>query len=136
VGVPIGRPFANTSVFVLDAHLRLVPPGVPGELYVAGSSLARGYHGQPGLTADRFVANPFGEPGSRMYRTGDLGRWNAEGDLVCLGRVDRQVKIRGFRVELDEIRAALLRQDHVEDAVVVLREHQPGDQRLIAYVTG
>lgn len=134
--ITIGRPIANTEVYLLDSHLEPVPMGIPGELYIGGAGVARGYLHRPELTAEKFIAHPFRdrESGARLYRTGDLARFRTNGELECLGRIDNQVKVRGFRIELEEIESALGQYQGVKQSVVVAREDIPGDKRLVAYV--
>ena len=128
---PIGSPIANTCVYLLDQHRQLVPVGVPGEIYLGGVGVSRGYWNRPDLTRDRFIPDPFdAKPGARLYRTGDRGCWRPDGTLDFLGRVDRQIKIRGFRIEPGEIEDALTNHPLVRESAVIAREDIPGEKRL------
>ncbi|TGV01516.1 non-ribosomal peptide synthetase, partial [Mesorhizobium sp. M00.F.Ca.ET.186.01.1.1] len=132
----IGRPLSNTQAYVLDAKLQPVPLGLPGELYLGGDGLARGYLKRPKMTAERFLPNPFHpDPHARMYSTGDLVRYLPDGQLEYLGRIDHQVKIRGYRIELGELEAVLRSHPQIKEAVVVAKEDMLGEKRLVAYIT-
>ncbi|MBW4564794.1 MAG: amino acid adenylation domain-containing protein [Mojavia pulchra JT2-VF2] len=133
--ISIGRPIANTQIYILDSYLHPVPVGVPGEIYISGEGVARGYLNQPGITSEKFIPHPFShKPGMRLYKTGDLARYLSDGNIEFLGRIDNQVKIRGFRIELGEIEALLNQHSGVQDTVVIAREDVPGNKRLVAYV--
>ncbi|MDE1376928.1 AMP-binding protein, partial [Bacillus licheniformis] len=132
--IPIGRPIANSTAYIVNSRGRLQPMGVIGELCVGGDGLARGYFGRPELTKEKFVPNPF-TPGERMYRTGDLARWLKDGSIEYIGRMDDQVKIRGYRIELGEIEAALRQIDGVKEAAVIVRTGPSGHKELLAYMS-
>ena len=134
--VSIGKPIANTDIYIVDENMQLMPPGVPGELVIGGDGVVRGYFRRPELTAERFVANPYREdPQARCYHTGDLAQFEYDGTLSYVGRMDFQIKIRGYRIELGEIESLLQAHDTIRDAVVILREDSPGDKRLVGYLT-
>src|SRR5437762_3716083 len=133
--IPIGKPIANTTAYILDTGLQPVPAGVSGELFIGGDGLARGYWRREALTAEKFIADPFStEPGARLYKTGDLARWRSDGVIEFLGRTDNQIKLRGYRIEPGEIETALKRYPDVLDSVATTREDIPGDKRLVAYI--
>ncbi len=135
VTVPIGSPIRNAKIYIVDQNLNLVPPGIAGEICIGGAGIARGYLNRPGLTAERFIPDPFsGTEGGRLYRTGDLGRFLDDGTIEFVGRIDFQIKLRGFRIELGEIEAALKQIENIKDAVVLMREDTSGDKRLVAYL--
>jgi len=135
ISVPIGRPIANTLVYILDTQLQPVPIGIPGELHIGGDGLARGYLNRPELTAEKFISNPFStDPHARLYKTGDLASYLPDGNIQFHGRIDNQVKLRGFRIELGEIETALLQHPEIREAVVIDREDHPSDKRLVAYI--
>jgi amino acid adenylation domain-containing protein len=134
-GLPsIGQPIDNVSIHLLDEHRRHVPQGATGEIYIGGAGVARGYRNRPDLTAERFLADPFGDEGDRLYRTGDLGRFLPNGEIAFQGRIDDQIKIRGYRIELNEINAAINAHPSVQASIVIVREDSPDDKRLVAYV--
>src|SRR5207248_11155961 len=133
--VPIGRPIANTQIYILDRFMHPVPIGVPGEMYIGGIGVARGYYNRPELTAEKFIPDPFGkEAGARLFKTGDLARYRPDGAIEFLGRIDYQVKIRGFRIELGEIEIVLGQHPGIKEVVVVAREDIPSEKRLVAYL--
>jgi amino acid adenylation domain-containing protein/thioester reductase-like protein len=131
--IPIGKAVSNVQTYILDAHMQPVPIGIPGELYIGGKGIARGYLNQPDLTAEKFISNPFKE-GGKLYKTGDLVRYRSDSNIEILGRLDHQVKIRGFRIELGEIEAKILEHSRVQNSVVVVREGNSGDKRLVGYI--
>ncbi len=133
--ISIGRPIANTQVYILDEAFNSLTDGETGEIFIGGDGVAKGYLNRPDLTAERFISNPFSDkPGEKIYRTGDLGRFKENGDIQCLGRIDHQVKVRGYRIELEEIEHALVGEANIKEAVVIAREDNPGDPRLVAYI--
>lgn len=134
ISVPIGRPIANTQVYLLDTHLQPVPVGVPGELYIGGDGLARCYLNRPDLTVEKFIPNPFRDAGTQLYKTGNLARYLPDGNIECLGRLDNQMEIRGLRIELGEVESALAQHPAVQQCIIITRKDVPGDKRLVAYV--